>query len=116
MLEIEMDTTAVEKRLQNMVAAIANTATETMPAELLAWQKDDMRRDFPNVEVTGWSALTKIWPRSRLSMIPRTRKRVERPRALRGLRPILRTEMFEALRDRMRKMLTDHLTWTKTGE
>jgi hypothetical protein len=114
MIQIEMDSDAAQTRLENMVAVIANTATETMPVEFVEWQENDMKRDFPNVEISGWSVMTRIWPRSRKSMIARRRQKFERPRVFRGLRPILRPEMFEALCDRMRKMLVEHVAWAKT--
>ncbi len=42
----------------------------TMPEQLVAWQRDDMKRKFPNMNVNSveseTSATTQIWPRSRL--------------------------------------------------
>jgi hypothetical protein len=113
MFSIQIEMGSTQARLQNMIAAIENTATETMPVEFVEWQERDMKRDFPNVEITGWSAMTRIWPRSRKGMVARRRAKFERPRIARGLRPILRPEMFEALCERMRKMLVEHLAWAK---
>lgn len=113
---------AVTERIDDMVHDVADLHNE-VPEQFLEWQTDDMNRKYPNMEESGewwirtWT--TRIWPRSRLSdkRTPEQKRRRGRrvlftPIASTGdsSRPILRPELFEALRERMRVVL-DKVTW-----
>ena len=94
-----------------------------MPQQLVEWQTEDMRRRYPNIQVDetpeSVEATTNVWPRSRLEQEPGF-KRPARPVVKKGptmarlkgagrpppsTRPILRTEMFTKLVDRMNALL-----------
>ena len=98
-----------------------------VPRELVEWQTDDMRRQYPNIKIDETTesveASTEIWPRSRLEAEPgfkRLRPTVKRgPKLLRpkgagrpprSTRPLLRTELFTKLVDRMNALL-EAITW-----
>jgi hypothetical protein len=99
-----------------------------MPEELVEWQRDDMRRRYPNIDISEdkdeTTAETDIWPRSRIELQPGF-KRPRRPalaqpkqHRLRGAgrpppstRPILRAELFTKLVDRMTKLLGEAMKW-----
>ncbi len=100
-----------------------------MPEELVDWQRTDMRRKYPNIEVSGdkdeTTAETDIWPRSRNEQAGSGFARPNRPVVavpkqyrLRGAgrqppstRPILRTELFKKLVDRMTKLVGEAMKW-----
>jgi len=94
-----------------------------MPQQLVEWQTEDMRRRYPNIQVDetpeSVEATTDVWPRSRLEQESGF-KRPARPVVKKGptmarlkgagrpppsTRPILRTEMFTKLVDRMNALL-----------
>ncbi|MHC2399111.1 hypothetical protein ACVMGC_003655 [Bradyrhizobium barranii subsp. barranii] len=100
-----------------------------MPEELVEWQRTDMRRKYPNIEVSGdkdeTTAETDIWPRSRneqsgSGFTGPKRPVVAAPKRYRAkgagrpppsTRPILRTELFTKLVDRMTKLLAEAMKW-----
>jgi hypothetical protein len=111
---------------------------KTVPEELVAWQRDDMRRKFPTVDVdaseTETAASTEIFPRSRIDeghhpsgggpkqhAIGRAAPRQHRinrapPQQHRGPlprsnRPILREELARKLHDRMLKLASEAMKW-----
>jgi hypothetical protein len=102
-----------------------------VPAELVEWQRVDMRRHYPNITVDDMppvtSATTRVWPRSRMDQ-QLGHKRPTRPvvekgpkqygqvlRAPRGTaarwRPILRTELFRKLTERMERLGSEAIKW-----
>src|SRR5262245_55510803 len=108
---------ALDRRLQMMIDRCAH-ASDLMAAELEAWQVEDMRRRYPNVRRPDQNtAVTLIWPRSRVVQRPERHRRVAVARRLTrrpsggggrmpsSTRPILRQELFEKLCDRMTAML-----------
>jgi hypothetical protein len=100
-----------------------------VPQQLVEWQTEDMRRKYPNVKVDETELLveatTEIWPRSRLeepgSGFKRPRPTVKKGPTMARLkgagrrspstRPILRTELFTKLVDRMTKLLSEATKW-----
>jgi hypothetical protein len=96
-----------------------------VPQQLVEWQTEDMRRKYPNIKVEetqqSVEASTEIWPRSRLESEPGYKR--PRPTPKKGptmarvkiaringagrpppsTRPLLRTELFTKLVDRMTK-------------
>ena len=101
----------------------------TMPEELVAWQRDDMHRKYPNL-TTGTSsdetkASTEIWPRSRepskdqhrhhqgpkAHSIVRATPRQHRGPLARSSRPILREELVKKLHDRMLRLTAEAMKW-----
>jgi len=122
--DILIDTYAIEGRVEGMIEKLK---VVPVPAELTAWQREDMRRRFPYTEVINpTAARTLIYPRSRRTAgwlqtkrPPRPRKPVMRGKAKRigrpilpaSSRPILRPELFEQLRARMRDMMQREIKW-----
>jgi hypothetical protein len=107
MFVIEVDSASAEQRIAGMVENVT-TMPDKIADELVAWQREDMNRKYPNIaRPDPWSAVTLIWPRSRLSM----RRDAQRRRGIRRLlisrRPILRPELIEALHERMRGRLRE---------
>jgi hypothetical protein len=117
---------AIDARLSAMMdkintLSVADTLTE--------WQREDMKRQYPNIEITNpTSAFTTIWPRSRRDsgwlkkQAPsKRRSKWQTPRLVKRFsmgkhttttdRPILRPVLFEKLRERVRA-LAEHLKWT----
>lgn len=114
-IQIQMDSQAAQDRLDAMMENIKGTAEVQLPIHFVEWQEQDMKRDHPNIEISGWSVMTSIWPTSRKKMVPRKRRRFGTiTRQVRGLRRILRPEMFEALRFRMEGMMAMFVNWRTT--
>jgi len=103
-------------------------AKAELPREVVAWQRDDMRRKYPQ-QLTG-SALgggietfvvTYIWPRSRTYDATKRRKRPKSkgPRQFapsgvregRSTRPILRAELYAKLMARLVALGRKAMTW-----
>jgi hypothetical protein len=99
-----------------------------LPDELVDWQRVDMRRQYPNVEIESAppsvKAMTRVWPRSRLEQQPgfkRQRRLIRtgpKPYRLKGMgrqqqsfRPILRIELIRKLFDRMLTMVEEVMRW-----
>ncbi|MFH0298360.1 hypothetical protein AAFX91_14175 [Bradyrhizobium sp. 31Argb] len=98
---------------------------QAVPEELTAWQRDDMRRKYPNMTVTATgnqtAAVTLIWPRARFER-PQPGKqatrgpKVYRPRGVVGRqptsnRPILREELKDQLDQRMLGLTREAMKW-----
>jgi hypothetical protein len=113
----------VTATLDGMADKISKFGKEEMAKELTAWQRDDMKRTYPNTKQEDETTVsTEIWPRSRVSEghKPNTtsarRVRVYAPprggqRVTSSTRPILRSELFATLCDRMSVLLNRVLTW-----
>jgi hypothetical protein len=117
-IQITIDSEDVMRKLEGALRR-AEELRETMPAELTAWQEQDMVRVRANTSAPdAQTAVTMISPRSRRSVPlsrPRHRPRLLRPRrqatagsqaaTVRSRRPILRPELFDRLRERMSELL-----------
>lgn len=127
MLYFTVDATAALADLDGMVTQI-NALPAKMQDEMTAWQKDDMRRKYPNTETPDpKSVQTTIWPRSRLAENDRKRVRGKKAARMaipvqhlpvqkaggrqRSTRPILRQELYDKLVARM-QILLDSLRWS----
>ena len=114
---------------------------QSVPQELVNWQREDMRRKFPNVETetsdNETSASTEIWPHSRLEAqeeqarrqglgpkqrgpahyAPKQHRIVHAgPKQQRGpmprsTRPVLRQELKQKLHDRMTRLTSEAMKW-----
>ena len=104
--------------LEQQITAMANRlehGSDALTLELMAWQREDMHRKYPNIQRPDNAVLTLIWPRSRVTNRPRSERRraaVAKKRVRGGgrrlpysTRPILRAELFDTLKDRMMTML-----------
>lgn len=120
MLEIKLDTSAVDHSIAGMMERIKAFASTDMPAEMMAWQVEDMHRKYPKQEMPDeWSVQTHIWPRSQLKRVRKPMAKDKRirarglPRLVRvpGHRPILRPGLFERLHDRMTTLMQAKLKW-----
>jgi hypothetical protein len=116
------------KNLETFDRQIAQLPKQ-MPEELVAWQREDMRRKYPNITTSGdneeTTAETDIWPRSRLEQPGAGFRRPKGPAPaspkqyrLKGAGrpppstcPVLRTELFTKLVDRMTKLLGEAMKW-----
>jgi hypothetical protein len=111
-IQITIDNESVIRMLEGALRR-GEEMREAMPAELTAWQEQDMGRARANTSVPdAQTAVTMIWPRSRRSVPlsrPRHRPMLLRPRrqaagrgavTVRPRRPILRVELFDRLRER----------------
>jgi hypothetical protein len=131
MLHATIFTLDVEMRLSAMQRLIRDFGHEDMPQELENWQRDDMRRQFTNMETPNYvTAETRIWPRSRTydkthreRPLPKRLRRAltSRPRLIVGAtgvpssqRPILRPELFDKLCARMADLMERKLAWRST--
>jgi hypothetical protein len=115
----------VTATLDGMADKISKLGKEEMAKELTEWQRDDMKRTYPNTKQEDEkTVMTEIWPRSRVSEghKPNTtgasakRVRVYAPprggqRVTASTRPILRSELFAKLCDRMSELLNRVLKW-----
>lgn len=115
---------SIQDRVDSMVEDIGRLHV-AVPDEMIVWQTEDMNRKFPNLEEAGGESylktwVTKIWPRSRMPDRRQHRPRRQRGRRVlfapvgskSGGRAILRPELFDALRLRMRALL-DTISWKK---
>lgn len=123
-LLITIDTEQAEQRI---IAMLAKLQVVPVPAELTAWQVQDMKRRFPHTEVLSpTAAFTMIYPRSRREsswlktkrpprkikpLLRGKAKRIGRPIVQSSNRPILRPELFDRLRERMNEMMQREITW-----
>jgi hypothetical protein len=122
MLVVNVDVSKVFSRFDAVAERLEQFGPTDMPAEVTEWQREDMNRQYPNTETPdARTALTRIWPRSRLSDERRAVRR-ERPRRtgrplplLRaprgGERPILRPELLQAFYARMAALLPEKIRW-----
>ena len=112
----------IAKKFETMAEKV-KALHKQVPQELVEWQTDDMRRKYPNIQIDetpeSVEATTEIWPRSRLELEPGFKKLL-RPLVKKGptiarikgagrpppsTRPLLRTELFTKLVDRMHGLL-----------
>jgi hypothetical protein len=113
----------VTATLDGMADQIAKLGKEEMAKELTEWQRDDMKRTYPNTKQENETTVsTEIWPRSRVSEGHKPRQSAEKrvrvyapprggPRVASSARPILRSELFKTLCDRMATLLNRALHW-----
>jgi hypothetical protein len=91
-------------RVRTATRNIDKVRHDEMPAEMDAWQTEDMRRARPHTIGGGvWPETmvgTRVWPRSRKQLTGRSR----------STRPILRPQLKKRLWERMRPLL-DHIKW-----
>ena len=123
-IQITVDHERVVAKLDEALSRIEGLR-ESMPAELTAWQEQDMGRSRANTSVPdAKTAVTTIWPRVRQMSTPRRRRRSQllrqrRPRPVLGgnaarvlsRRPILRPELLVTLRERMAELLGNAFSW-----
>ena len=128
MLDVTLDAPGLIKMLDHMQDALRGLPID-MANEMTEWQSADMHRSWPYTKIRRRRRIrTVIWPRGigrskhsfRLSMKPGRRARVNRGflraqtmarRTKQGGRPILRDELFDALRQRMVELMQKSLTW-----
>src|SRR6516164_3922182 len=120
-LELSADVSPIELTYADMIQQLADLP-EKMGTEMMAWQKDDMKRRYPNMTMPdAHSVQTMIWPRSRLTTTQRYAIRMPgRPKGAKtmniGGKPrgfvkvsrnptILRPELFDMLDARMVALL-----------
>jgi hypothetical protein len=122
--EILIESWEAEERVEKMLNKLQ---VVPVPAELTAWQTEDMHRKIPNTEtINPTAALTMIYPRSRTQLVakkgaPIRRSTWNKPRVVQryrtggiqhvSTRPILRPELFQKLCERMSRMLSRELKW-----
>jgi hypothetical protein len=127
-MDIDVDSSAVDTALASMIDNLAKLPQD-IQVEMVAWQSDDMHRQYPNLELPDDNTFeTDIWPRSRLSKPhrPTGRPRGRPPgrlvaqnktstgRRAPSTRDILRPELWDALVDRMHGLLGT-IGWKSNG-
>lgn len=128
---------ALEKKLDALGKQIEELHKQ-IPVELFEWQRVDMRRQYPNMQVEETAATvtatTEIWPRSRLEQPGSGYTRPAKPTQLRikgqsrgprqylpkvagpgrpppSTRPILRDELFIKLGERIDARGKEAMKW-----
>jgi hypothetical protein len=120
----------IARKLDAEIAKLASLH-QVIPEEMVNWQREDMHRRFPNIEVEGTTATTKIWPRSRLPAehhhkgpnkpgpkglagpklaAPKTHTKGG-GRPSHSTRPILRPQLEARLFDRIISVVEETLKW-----
>ena len=117
MIEITVDATAIKKTLDTMVENIAHFPYD-MDKEFIDWQTQDMHRQRPFTKLdAGASANTYtiiLSDYTRKMMQSRGPKRlVIQQRGTISVRPILRVELLDKLKERMKALLHNCLKWVK---
>lgn len=121
MFEIKLDgMDALAAKFEKLEKQIGELHT-TWPDELTAWQREDMKRKYPNTQAetanNETKATTYVWPRSRTPnnsrrfQAPKQHLPVKRGPVVRSNRPILRAELLTRLYDRMKKLASEALKW-----
>lgn len=119
MIDIDIETTAVEKCIRIMVARIGRF-TYTMGAEMSDWQTADMKRKQPFTKRNSRAKFvyTTVRPHSKKRMMKRrklirrmTRKGQYVGHLVGSNRPILRTELEAKLAERMKGLMEKRLQW-----
>lgn len=129
MLELEIKTEAVEKRLETMLNHIETFGHTDMAQGLHDWQVEDMHRKYPATDTTQVSedeisVSTEIFPRSRTyeqthphrhkPAVPRAKPALSSmPRLIKTTfkHPILRSALYDMLVTRMSALLSEKLKW-----
>ena len=107
--EILIETTAIEDRIIKMQNTLQ---TVPVPAELTAWQVDDMKRKHPNTEVlNATAARTRIWPRGRTQAQRAAGPQRRRVVRAAGKHPILRPVLYDKLVARMQALVRREVKW-----
>jgi AcrR family transcriptional regulator len=119
---------AISERLESMIEKIRELKRNDLGDELAEWQREDMHRASPVVKRVRGGVRTIVRPHSRHEveaskhhqkrMIRRVSSGTARAakawmtwQARWSTRPILRTELSEALHDRMMALLAEKLRW-----
>lgn len=124
MFELKIDGIAPLLEKFDKLSKKVEALHRAVPEQLVAWQREDMRRKYPNMTEstsgTETSATTLIWPRSRQPSKDRHHRRQQGPKqyrpakrgpVVRSNRPILREELKEQLQDRMTKLTAEATKW-----
>jgi hypothetical protein len=102
-------TYTVASRLEGMHENLAGLM-QTLNDELMAWQAQDMNRRYPHIsERTPNSVATKVWRTSRKDLLRRHMS--GRPRRRRSIRPVVREELMDQLRARVRAVVEEAVQW-----
>jgi hypothetical protein len=131
MAGIEADTSKLDEMLSGMLQKL-NDFPSAMENELVDWQIDDMKRQYPNIEHPGENVVeTDIAPRSirphRYIPTGRPRGRPRGPVTSSGkpppgtklppsTRPILREALWDRLVERMDELMEKYFQWDKTSQ
>ena len=115
MFKISDRLAAVERRLDGMVKKITHLKRVDVPAELSAWETEDLHRHRPHMKRRRAGAMTLVRAHSWWEV--KGRRRFARKLIRKGqdvsrwsTRPVLRQALFEKLRERVRG-LAGKLKW-----
>ena len=114
----------VEGQLQDLARLVAQEDEDTIPGEMIKWQAEDMKRQYPNLgQQDAETYYTEIWPRSRTYIKPLRIKNLVTLRrkplttltkgraGVTSVRPILRDELMQKFIDRMANLLNRVMAW-----
>jgi hypothetical protein len=126
MFEIRLEgVDALTSKFDRLTKQIEDAKTE-LPNMVIAWQRDDMHRKYPNQQTGGLGGgsetfvLTSIWPRSRTyDRAKRVSPKAQGPRRYtpggvrlgRSTRPILRAELYVKLMQRLVELGRKAMKW-----
>jgi hypothetical protein len=122
----------IEQRYELMIESLGE-AHQQLPEQLIAWQREDMHRKYPNLQMrengNETSVSTFVWPRSRRERNKEEVKQgIRRSRWMRrqlgpkqytvpggsptrSMRPILRKELLDKLYERMPEEIFGLIKW-----
>jgi hypothetical protein len=100
----EINLAPLEDVFAKMQENIDHFRDDDMAAELVRWQIEDMHRQYPNLEYPDEnSAMTRIWPTSRVNLRKWPNYRTSRP--------LLRASLWADLVERMGKLMVEKIAW-----
>ena len=113
-----------DDQLNDLATLVAQEDENTIPGEMIKWQAEDMKRQYPNLgQQDAETYYTEIWPRSRTYIKPLRIKNLVTLRrkplttltkgraGVTSVRPILRDELMQKFIDRMANLLNRVMAW-----
>lgn len=107
---VEVDTSRIEARLDKMISRVAEFGSTGMPAELLAWQVEDIHRSHPHVD-TPDAVTAEMHIETHVHQLVTVRSSRGSSRRAVQHRPVLRPELITKLRERMADRMSRDLSW-----
>jgi hypothetical protein len=115
--EVKVESEALLRQFEDVQKRVEGL-DQKLPDVFLQWQRDDMKRSYPNISAHNTlSVTTHVYPRSRRVRVSKSRsgggkKQPRRQgRRLGSKRPILRPELVVKLFARMSAMCREAIQW-----
>jgi hypothetical protein len=107
---VEVDVSRIQARLDKMINRVAEFGSTGMPAELMAWQVEDIHRKFPHVDTPDAVTAVMHIDTHVHQLVTVSSSRGGRKRAV-YRRPVLRPELIDRLCERMAERMSGDLSW-----